>query len=316
MSAPYEGKASSFYFPTPGGTPVAANGENMTQVGSTLTYYITDRTKAWWSPNHAVVVLDGVTPVTGCQIVYAGGYVTLPAAPVGTVTVNVYTLPLEKLGGGFGWSASKKGGTVETTVFPALAATLADKSHIGTGIVEWAGSVKRHFWYARASWADPIATPNASLTWTWKGSGSFGNDEAIVYEAGAELQVTRAANVTTVTYVTGGATTTAKNVKDHVEADAVLNALWELSYTTGDGSGLVGAVSHVHCSGGRDNLQQLSSVATKVLCIFYLETAAATSLRLEGVGIITNLAVDEPLEALIDDSIDFQGTSPLSLHNS
>ncbi len=314
MSAPYAGKASSFYFPTPGGTPVLVSGAAMTRVGSTLTYYITNRTNAWWSPNHAVVVLDGVTPVADCKIVYAGGYVTLPAAPVGTVTVNVYTLPLEKLGGGFGWNASKKGGTVDTTVFPALAVTLTDRSHIGTGIVEWSGSVKRHFWYARASYSDPIATPNASLTWTWKASGSFGNDEAIVYTAGAGLEIARVANVTTVTYEAG--VTTAAAIKAHLEADATLAALWALSYTTGDGSGVVGAVSHVHCTGGRDNLQQLSSVGAKVLCIFYLETAAATSLRLEGVGIITNLSVDEPLESLIDDSIDFQGDGPLSLHSN
>ena len=315
MAAPYTGKASTFYFPTPGGTPVSETGEPMTQVGTTLTYFITDRTKAWWSPNHAVVVLDGVTPVVGAKIIHAGGYVILPAAPVGVVTVDVYTLPLEKLGGGFGWNCSKKGGTVETTEFPALAGTLTDKTHIGTGIVEWAGAVKRHFWYAKAAYSDPIETPNASLTWTWKGSGSFGNDEAIVYEAGAELQVARADNVTTVTFVNDS--TLASAVKAHVEADPVLAALWDLSYTTGDGSGKVGAVSHVHCTGGRDGLQQLSQVASKVLAVFYLENAnAATSLRLEGVGIITNLQVDEALESLIDSPLDFQGDGPLSLHSA
>jgi hypothetical protein len=315
MAAPYAGKASTFYFPTPGGTPVAVNGAAMTQVGTTLTYYITTRTNAWWSPNHAVVVLDGVTPVVGAKIIHAGGYVILPATPAGDVTVNVYTLPLEKLGGGFGWNCAKKGGTVETTVFPAIAGTVIDKTHIGTGIVEWTGSVKRHFWYAMASYSDPIETENASLTWTWKASGSFGNDEAIVYEAGAELQVARADNVTTVTYV--AASTTAAQIKAHVDNDPVLATLWDLSYTTGDGSGVVGAVSHVHCSGGRDSLQQLSQVGAKVLALFYLENAnAATSLRLEGVGIITNLQVDEALESLVDSPLDFQGTGPLSLHSA
>jgi hypothetical protein len=315
MTAPYVGKASTFYHPTPGGVPVLVSGAAMTQVGSTLTYYITTRTNAWWDPNSPVVVLDGVTPVVGAKIIHAGGYVILPAAPVGTVTVNVYTLPLEKLGGGFGWSASKKGGTAETTTFPAIAGTVTDKTHIGTGIVEWTGSVKRHFWYAMASWFDPIATPNASLTWTWKGSGSFGNDEAIVYSSGGALEVARAANVTTVTYI--AATTTAAQIKAHVEADPVLSALWDLTYTSGDGSGVVGAVSHVHATGGRDSLQQLSSVGAKVLALFYLENAnAATSLRLEGVGIITNLAIDEALETLLDSPIDFQGTGPLSLHSN
>jgi hypothetical protein len=316
-SGPYAGKASTFYMPTPGGTPTLVSGAPMTQVGTSLKYYITTRTNAWWDPNSPVVVLDGVTPVTGCKIVHAGGYVTLPATPVGTVTVNVYTLPLEKLGGGFGWNTSKKAGTVETTVFPAIAGSVTDKTHIGTGITEWTASVKEHFWYAKASYVDPIAVPNASLTWTWKGSGSFGNDEAIVYSAGAVEEVARVANVTTVTYVTGGATTTAAMVKAHVEADATLNALWELSYTSGNGTGYVGAVSHVHCTGGRDSLQNLSKVATNVLAIFYLEVAnAATSWRQEGVGIITNFNLDEGLESLVDTALDFQGTGPFEVHNS
>lgn len=316
MAAPYAGKASTFYFPTPGGTPVAVNGAAMTRVGTTLTYYITNRANAWWSPNHAVVVLDGATPVVGAKIIHAGGYVILPATPAGDVTVNVYTLPLEKLGGGFGWNCSKKGGTVETTAFPAIAGAVTDKTHIGTGIVEWTGSVKRHFWYAMASWTDPIATANAKLTWTWKGSGSFGNDEAIVYEAGAELQVARADNVTTVTFVNDS--TLASAVKAHLEADPVLAALWDVSYPAdNDGSGKVGTVEHAHCAGGRDSLQQLSQVGAKVLAVFYLENAnAATSLRLEGVGIITNLQVDEALESLVDSPLDFQGDGPLSLHSA
>ena len=314
MSAPYAGKVASFYLPTPGSTATALTALVMTRVGTTLVYYVTDRTKAWWDPNSPVVVYDGVTPITGCKIDYAGGYITLPSAPAGTVTVDCYTLPLEKLGGGFSWSASKKGGTADTTVFPAIAESVTDKTCIGTGIVEWTGSVKRHFWYARASFVDPIVTANASLTWTWKGSGSFGNDEAVVYQSGASLAVVRAANETVVTYI--ASTTTAAQIKAYVEADATLSALWELSYTSGDGSGKVGAVTHTHCTGGRDSLQQLSSVTSKVLAVFYLETDTATSLRLEGVGIITNLDIDEPLESLVESNIDFQGTGPLCVHSN
>lgn len=436
MAAPYPGKASCFYYPTPGGTPVAVTGAAMTQVGSTLTYYITTRTNAWWDPNSAVVVYDGVAPIANCTIIHAGGYVVLPAAPSGAVTVDVYTLPVEKIGGGFGWSVSKKGAALEATEFESIAGTLADKRYIGSGICEWTGSVKRHFWYARASYEDPIATAEASLIWTWIGSGSYGNDEAIVYTAGAGLAVARDSNVTTVTYVNG--VTTSADIKAEVEADATLSALWELSYPATDGvagfhqgaanpsidisggtdtsfniiadgqtypqlvtltvaglnsgaaiaaamqvairakggtyaaitvtyegapdtdyylitsgtkgigssitvtdattanvadnlkiavanggastagtngTGLVGAVSHVHASGGRDSLQQLSSVATKVLAIFYLESAAATSLRLEGVGVLTNLSVDEALESIVDSPLEFQGTGPLEVHS-
>jgi len=312
LAAPYPGTACSFY--TNRGASTEITGEAMTQVGSTKTYYVTDRLHAWLDPNKAVVVKDGGSAITtGYVVDHAGAYVTLSATPSGAVTLDGWCFTMEPLGGGFGWSASKKSQALDATVYPAIAGTLANKSFIGSGICEWSGSLKRHFYYARASVTTAIGTANSELTWTWKGSGSFGNDEAIVYASGTPLEIARAANETTVTYVS--ASTIASAVKAHLEADTTLNALWELSYPVGnDGSGVVGDVAHVHASGGRDSTEQIAQVGTLVLCVFYLETSAATSARLEGVAVLTGVNFDDPLEALIESDLEFTGSGNLAYH--
>lgn len=254
----------------------------------------------------------GVAITTGYTVDYAGGYVNLSATPTGAVTVDAYAIPMEQLGGVYGWSASVKAGTADTTTFPAVAGTLTDKSFIGIPVKEWTATCKRHWWYARASVSTSIAGDNNDLTWTWIDSGSFGNSEAIKYEAGADLEIARADNETVVTFI--AATTTAAQIKTHLEADTTLDALWELSYPTGDGSGVVDTVAHTHAAGGRDSLEQISSLATKVLCVFYLDNSAATSARLEGVGILTGLDVEESLESIVEAPLTFQGTGGLNYH--
>ena len=311
MAAPYVGLAGTFY--NNRGTSTLQSGIAMTRVGTTLQYYATNRLFAWWDPAHVPVILDGVTPIVGCKIDYAGGYIILPAAPVGTVTANVYTTPMEMLGGGFGFSWSKKGSAIDTTIFPDIAGTLRDKSYIGSGICEFTASLKRHFFYAMASVTTAIATAQSNLTWTWKGAGSFGNDEAIRYVAGTPLSVVRAANETLVTYVTNSSL--ASQVKAMVEADASLSQLWDITYPVGnDGSGKVGDVAHTHASGGRDSMEQVSQVANKVLAVFYLDNATVVSPRLEGVAVITGLNMDDPLEGLVESNLDFQGTGELAYH--
>jgi hypothetical protein len=313
MAAPYPGKASTFYISRGSPTPLVK--QPCTQVGSTKQYYITNRANQWWDPNSSVVVYDDNTPVPGCKIDYAGGYFNLPAnyTPSGTITVSASTIPMERLGGGFGWSAAKKARALDATIYSEVGSTLSAKSFIGDGLIEWTGSLKRHFYYGRASvTADPSGDDNA-IVWTWKGSGSFGNDESVEYVEGGSLEVARASNTTTVTIVAG--VTTAAAIKAHVESDPVLNELWKLDYVAGnDGTGVVTTFTETHCTGGRDSTQEITSVAAMILCVFYLETDTAASPRLEGVGIITNLNLDDPLEDMVNADLDFQGTGDLCYH--
>lgn len=436
-----EGKKAGFWCPQLEAnattlSSTAATGEAMTQVGSTLEYYISTRSKCWWDPNKAVVVYDGVTPITPSRIDYAGGYVTLQAAPTGAVTVDIYYFALEALGGAYGWKADLKSDTKEVTTFPGtLNTATAWKEYVST-LEGWNCSISRHFFAAKASVSTAIATANANLKWEWKEAGRAGNNEAIVYEAGAELQIARADNVTTVTYENG--VTTAALLKAHLEGDTVLAALWDLSYlttdwtagyhtggqnpsvdisggtdtsfqiqadsetspslitltvaglnsgaaiaaamqvairalggaysavtvtyegapvtdyylitsgttgvasaititnatsnnvadnlkigaanggastagTAGSGAGLVGAVSHVHATGGRDS-SDLARLGTKVLAVMYLNNTTGAIGKLEGVGNMTGLSPDCKLESLVESDVTIEGTGALRYH--
>jgi hypothetical protein len=303
--------AATFYYPS--GTSSAVTKGAMTRVGSTLTYYVSDRTHAWWDPNATTIVYDGTDPVTtGYTLDYAGGYLHLSATPSGTVTVSFSYFVMERLGGGYGWSVSVKGGSAETTTFPVIGGETVDKTYIGT-LTEWTATLKRHWYYARASVDMDVSVANTKLTWTWNGSGSFGNLEAVKYEEGAALQVARVGNLTTVTLETG--VTTADAIKAHVAADPALASLWTVVDFSGhDGSGKVVAKTSTTCTGGRDSMEQIADMAKKVLCVFYLNAATATSERLEGVGVLTGIDTSDPIENIVEADLSFQGTGPLEYH--
>ena len=111
------GAKAGFWSPHVEAVSVAATAEAMTEVGSTLEYYITDRAHACWDPTKAVVIYDNVTPVVPSRIDYAGGYVTLATAPSQPPTCDVYCFDLEALGadtGGF------SGSEIEQVVVSAL----------------------------------------------------------------------------------------------------------------------------------------------------------------------------------------------------
>lgn len=256
----------------------AATGEAMTQVGTTLEYFIAERTKCWWDPNKAVVVKVDGSAVTPSRIDYAGGYVTLVSATVLAVTVDIYYFAMEALGGAYGWKADLKSETKEVTVFPGtLNTATAWKEYIST-LEGWNCSISRHFFVAKASVTTAIATANANLKWEWKSAGRAGNTEALVYEAGAELQIARASNITTVTYV--AATTTAADVKAHLDADPVLAALWDVSYLTTDwtaGYHTGGQNPSVDISGGTDTSFNIKADSESTATLITLTVAGLNS---------------------------------------
>lgn len=253
MAGPYSGKSCTIYIPKieTGYSSTTFTGEAMSQVGSSLVYYIADRTKMVWDPDNTITVYDGGAEITtGYVIDYACGRVTLAVAPSGAVTATGKYFTSEIMVGGFGWNARKSGSKHDVTTYEHVGDTLAYRSYVG-GLIESTGSIRRHWYYVPASWTDPIGTANAKLTWTW--NGKDGNDEAIVYSAGGSLEVARASNITTVTYETG--VTTAAAIKAHVEADATLNALFTLTYPVADwtaGYHTGGLNPSVDISGGTD----------------------------------------------------------------
>ena len=283
-----EGKKAGFWSAEPEAISViGGTKEGMTQVGSTSEYFITDRTHAMWDATKAVLIYDDATLVTPSRIDHAGGYVTLQAAPTGTVTCTIYYFSIEALGGGYGVSADLKSDTQEVTTFSStLNSAAAWKEYVST-LKGWSMSVKRHFFHAKASVTTAIATSNANLKWEWTNPGIDGNAEAIVYEAGTPLSVTRAANVTTVTYVDD--TTLASGVKTLIEADPVLSLLWSLSYPTTDwnaGFHQGGANPSIDISGGTDTSFKIladseSTAQTVALTVAGLSSGAAIATAMQ-----------------------------------
>jgi len=291
---------------------VAATGAAMTRVGSTLEYYVTDRSKAMWDPNQPVVVYDGGSAIVPSRIDHAGGYVTLQAAPSGALTTDFKYFTIEALGGAYGVKADLKADTKDITTFSGVLNSAVAWKEFTSTLKGWSMTVQRHFFYAKASFTTTIGTANAELKWEWNDPGLSGHAEAVEYTAGGSLSVSRVANVTTVTYV--AATTTAAQVKAAVEADPTLAALWTVSYPTGnDGTGKVGAVAHTHLSGGRDSAE-ISKLGTKVLCVMYLDIMTGTTAKLEGVGVMSGLSPDCKLEALVESDVTFEGTGALRFH--
>lgn len=305
------GSKAGFWAPHREASSLAATSEAMTH-GSGLEYYITDRNKAMWDPDNAVVIYDGGTPITPSRIDYAGGYVTLQSTPSGAVTADCYYYALEALCGAYGVSASLKAETKDTTLFSnTLNSAAAWKEYVAT-LQSWTMNVKRHFFFARASVTTALSGDDNDLTWTWRENGVGGNAESIQYESGGSLAVSRAGHVTTVTYV--ATTTTAANVKAAIEADPTLNALWELSYPSGnDGSGVVDDVAEVAATGGRDSVE-ISRLGEKVLCVMYLDIMTGEIAKLEGIGHMTGFTPECQLENLVESDISFEGTGALRFH--
>jgi len=218
------------------GSSTQADGEAMTRDGTTQEFYIADRTKSWWDPAHVPVFHCGGNVMVPSEIDYAAGFVTLPTWTTGAVTCDVYWFTPLALAGAYTFDVTPKADTKDVTVFPtSLDNPVVWKSYIKT-LMDWSGKVGRHFFYGKAWKLMDCTLPYSDLIWTQKEWGAQGNLRAIEYIVGTDATLQVAYNpstkVYTVTVGTSGSTptSTAKMIKDHVDADPVLAALVELDY--------------------------------------------------------------------------------------
>jgi hypothetical protein len=191
--------------------------------------------------------------------------------------VDVYYFTLEALGGAYGVDATLKADTKEVTTFSGTLDSAAAWREYVSLIQSWTMNVKRHFFYAKANFTTALGATK-DLKWEWKDPGIAGNAEAIVYSAGTPLEVARAANITTVTYV--NAVTTAAAVKAHVEADPVLNALFAMTYPTADWTAgyHTGAQNpSINISGGTDTSFNVKADSETSACLITLTVAGLNS---------------------------------------
>lgn len=302
-------------------TSVAATGEACTRVGTTNEFYIADRTKCMWDPNQPVVVYVGGSAVTPSEIDYAGGYVLLSSYTSGAVTVNCYYSPIEMLGGGYEVDVDFSAEAMDVTTFSnTLNTPAAWRKFIGNGIKDWGVSVQRHYYFAKASKTVDCTNDNSDLTWTWRKEGTAGNTEQVRYVVSGTdtpLAVARADHLTTVTVGTdesGNAESTAAQVK--TAAESAVGTLYELSYPGAQtGAGIVEAKSAANLTGGRDS-EDISRLGTKCLCVVYLNITTGSIIKLEGVGILTNISPNCKLEDVVESPLEFKGTGRLRMHTN
>ena len=303
------------------GTSTPTTGEPCTQVGSTAEYYITDRTKAWWDPDETFTVYDGVTTVTPLWVDYAAGMVTLSAVASGSVTVDCSYFTPEALGGAFGWSLDVTANTLDVTTFPS---TLNDstvwRKYI-LGLREWSGSAERHFFYGCASVTMDCTNDNSDLIWTLKEWGTPGNLRSVEYLGGTDQTLEVSYNAGTKKFTVQCATTgttitsTAADIKAHVEADDTLAALVTLSYPAGKtGAAAVNAKAATLMTGGRDASSDFANIGNKILFRFYLNTTAGSEEILSAVGHLVGVPMDVKLEAVQESNLSFQGEGRVKYH--
>lgn len=299
------------------GTSQAFTDEACTRVGSTLEFYISARAspddKSWWDPQHVPVVkVDGVATIPD-QIDYAAGMFTLPAYSSGAVTVSGYYFETENLGGGYGFDIENKSDKIDITTFPAVLNTATLWRSYISSLMEWSAKISRHFWYGRAWCLMDASGADCDLIWTCKSYGTPGNIEQVRYVEGGALEVARVNHVTTVTFV--AATTTAAQIKAHVEADPVLAAFWEVTYPgLQAGSGVVSAISAVTCSGGRDHSSDIARLGENVLVRFYLDVTDSSLEIVSGVGTLVGVPRNCKLDGIIEADLALQGDGRLKYH--
>ena len=305
------GKYAAFFRSYTPSTSVSGGG--MTQVGSTLEYYVTDRTHRLWDPAYAVTVKDGVTTVTGCIIDYAGGYVTLPATPAGTVTCDFYYTAIESLGGGYQWKVEPKVDTQEITTFSqTLNSPGAWREYLAT-LKGWTGSVSAHWFYGQAS------LTHGNITYTAVPTGTSGNSVSIVHsdpgDGDQALDVTVAGNVITVSLETESGTpvSTEAEVVAAVNDDAEAKLLVSAAYT-GAGTDVVATKVETNLAGGRDSGEEIAKLGTSVMCEFYMDNTTGSYNILRGVGKLTGVSPNVAIESIVESDLSYQGTGRLRYH--
>lgn len=325
---PRSGQVASLFSTT--GTSTAATGAAMTRLGTTQQFYITARTSptdhSFWDPYHIPAFYIGGTPVPAANVLniyYAAGFVEFKpdTYTTGAVTCDVYWHTPQALGGVYGFNFDSKADTKDVTVFAtALNDPVIWRSYIKT-LLTWEGSAQRHFFYGRA-WALLDCTlAHSDLIWAEKSWGAPGNLRQVEYIVGNDATLQVAYNTGThkytVTVGTTGAnpTSTATQVKAHVEADPVLNALVSVDYPTGEtGTGIVNAKTAVTMTGGRDQAADFDAIGTMVLVRAYLDITTGSLKMVSGLCHLTGLPMSMKLEGLYESDLQLQGIGPLLYH--
>lgn len=295
-----------------------AEGLAMSQVGSTLWYMVDSSTNFYWDRNKAIVVYDGVTPVTPLEIDYCAGAVRLSAAASGSVTADVYKFACTQVGGFRSHSIDEGMTLVECGCYED------DGEQYEPTVYNASGSAEGFYTTVDAKLTMAVGdNKDLELTSLILGHGpAHDGVSAISFEiavAGNDTPLTvdvtdYAIVVNSATGPAGAATSTARDIRDAIQADAEASALVKVKLAPGsDGSGIPGAYAHAHLTGGVDPAA-FDTLGEDLVAEFFWDSGASL-IRTSGVIILEKVSLKTDIKGLVGKTINWKAQGFLYDHS-
>lgn len=264
------------------------SGAALSRIGTTFWYAVASADNYFWDRNKAIVVYDGATPVVPVEFDYAAGAVRLSAAAVGAVTADIYKFACTQVGGFRSHSIDENMTLVECGCYED------DGEQYEATVYNASGSADGFYTTVDAKRTMALGS-NKDLEFTSKvlGDGpandgvSAASTEIVVAGNNTALSVvvtTAAIVINSATGVAGAATSTARDIRDALNASNNAMALIGVKLATGsDGSGIPGALAHGHLTGGIAPAA-FDKFGQDLVAVFYWDSGAAL---IRTVGVIT-----------------------------
>lgn len=299
--AKIKGSVSAIYMQT-SAVSQAATGTAMSRVGATLWYIVTSATKAYWDKAHTVTVYDGVTEITPLEIDYANGAVRLSAAASGSVTADHYYFAVSQVGG-------FRSHSIDESMELADSGTYEDPQEV-TAMRHGATGQAEGFFSTVDSSLTTAKGSNKDLTFTSRLLGVAGDGisvESVVSGNGTLLSVAVATLKITITSATdgsGNATSTARQIRDALEASEDVMALIKVKLATGsDGSGIFGALTEANLAGGVDFAGD--RFGEDLIGVFYWDSGASL-IQTSGIIQLEKVSIKTSVKELVGKTINFK----------
>lgn len=299
--AKIKGSVSAIYMQTSAASQ-AATGTAMSRVGTTLWYIVDSATYASWDKSQAITVYDGVSEETPLEIDYANGAVRLAEAAAGSVTADHYYFAVYQVGGFRSHSIDESMDLVDS-------GTYEDPQEV-TAMRGGATGQAEGFFSTVDSSLTTSKGSNKDLKFTSKLLGVAGDGisvECVVSGNGTLLSVsvdTLAITINSATDGSGNATSTARSIRDALEASDDAMALIGVKLATGsDGSGVFGALAHTHLAGGVDFAGD--RFGEDLIGVFYWDSGASL-IRTSGVIQLEKVSIKTSIKELVGKTINFK----------
>jgi hypothetical protein len=287
----------------------AATGIGLSRIGTTFWYAVADAANYFWDRAKAIVIYDDATPVVPLEIDYVAGAVRLSAAAGGAVTADVYKFLCTQVGG-------FKSHTIDEGIALVECGCYEDVGEQYEATVYNASGSAEGFYTTVDAKLTMALGSNKDLEFT---SLVLGHGPAHDGVSAASIEIAVAGNNTALSVVVtgsaivinsatgagGAATSTARAIRDALEASAAAMALIKVRLATGsDGSGIPGAVAHAHLTGGIDPAA-FDTLGQDLVAVFYWDSGASL-IRTVGVIILEKVSLKTGIKDLVGRTISFK----------